>query len=256
MGAYNRPRMSRAWLAMVLFAGTAAAAPSYTAAGIVNASNYAPGPFAPNSVLSIFGTGLSRSARSLTGEDVRGNMLPTELNFTQVLVDNSPAPLFYVSDTQVNFLIPAKQSVGEARIQVISQSQWGPVVVIQVVDAAPALFLLPNGYAIATHADNSLITSESPARGGETIVIYVTGLGKTVKNPNTGEIPTYVSEIVARESLQVSTGGKVEYAGLTPLSAGLYQINLVLPATIGPDPELRVTVGSVTSSAGVKLAAR
>ena len=45
--------MIRAWLAMaVLFGGTVwGAAPSYVAAGIVNAANYAPGPFAPNSVL-------------------------------------------------------------------------------------------------------------------------------------------------------------------------------------------------------------
>ena len=54
--------MLRTWLALaVLCAGTArAAGPSYAASNIVNASNYAIGPFAPNSVISIFGTGLAR----------------------------------------------------------------------------------------------------------------------------------------------------------------------------------------------------
>src|SRR6266545_4427604 len=62
----------RTWLALaVLCAGTAmGAGPSYSAAGIVNASNYAPGPFAPNSVISIFGSGLARSTRALTPSDL------------------------------------------------------------------------------------------------------------------------------------------------------------------------------------------
>ena len=58
---YNIKYMIRPWLAMaVLFGGTASGAgPSYVLAGVVNAANYAAGPFAPNSVLSVFGSGLS-----------------------------------------------------------------------------------------------------------------------------------------------------------------------------------------------------
>jgi uncharacterized protein (TIGR03437 family) len=255
--------MSRSWLAIgVLVCGAAtsgriaSAAPSYTAAGIVQASNYSPAPFAPYSVLALFGSGLARSARALNAADIHDNFLPTELNFTQVFVDNSPAPLFYVSDTQINFLVPGKQLPGEMRIRVASQGLSGPEVFVMVVDAAPALFTQPNGFAIATHGDYSLITPESPARGGETVVIYATGLGKTLKNPATGEIPVYLSEIAGLATLKVSTGGTVVYAGLTPGSVGLYQINITLPANPGIDPELRVTVGSATSPAGLKLAVR
>ena len=241
----------------VLLCGVArAAAPSYTAAGIVNASNYSPGPFAPTSLIAIFGTGLARSAQTLTAADIRDNLLPTEMNFTQVFVDNSPAPLFYVSDTQINFLIPSKQLPGNVRIRVACQGLSGPEIMLLVVDAAPALFALPNGFAIATHADNSLLTTESPARGGETIVIYATGLGKTLKNPATGEIPVYLSEIINLAGLKVSVGGTIDYAGLTPGSVGLYQINLVLPPNPGPDPEIRVSVGSFSSPSGLKLAVK
>jgi hypothetical protein len=56
-------RRIRTWLTVpVLCAGTVwGAGPSYSAAGIVNASNYAAGPFAPNSVIAVFGVGLARS---------------------------------------------------------------------------------------------------------------------------------------------------------------------------------------------------
>src|SRR5262245_5421414 len=255
--------MSRFWAAAAVFLSgvgidcpPAAAAPSYTAAGIVNASNYSPGPFAPYSLLAIFGSGLARSAQALTAADIRENSLPTEMNFTQVMVDNSPAPLFYVSENQINFLMPGKQLPGDVKIQVFTPSGPGPAVLVPVVDAAPALFTLPNGYALVTRPDNSLITPESPARVGETIVIWATGLGKTLKNPATGEIPVYLSEIAGLASLKVSVGGTIVYAGLTPGSVGLYQINLILPASVAADPELRVTIGAVSSTAGVKLALR
>ena len=238
------------------------AAPAYSAASVVNASNYSAGPFAPNSVLSVFGSGLARSAESLTAGDIRNGFLPVELNYTRVLVDNIPAPLFYVSDTQVNFLVPSKQINGDARVQVIREGLFGPMITISIVDAAPALFAQPDGFAIATHADNSLIASGSPAHANEVVVVYATGLGKAVTNPAAGELPPYVSQIANLAALKVSLDGvavdasRIQYAGLTPGSAGLYQINLTLPANPGNDPEIRVAVGAVSSPAGLKLAVK
>jgi uncharacterized protein (TIGR03437 family) len=48
----------------------------------------------------------------------------------------------------------------------------------------------------------------------------------------------------------------VKYAGLTPGSAGLYQINLEMPKDTGDDPEIRVTAGSLVAQGGLKLAVR
>ncbi len=235
-------------------------------AGIVNSGNYAPGPFAPNSLVTIFGSGLARSSQQLTANDISGGQLPTVLNYTQVFVDNVPSPLFYVSDSQINFLVPSTQAVGDVKIRVASEGSTGPEVMVTVVDSAPALFSLPDGYAIATHVDNSLVSPDSPAHGGEIIVVYATGLGKTLPNPATGEIPKYAAPIAALSALQVSLGGVavdsglIQYAGLTPLSAGLYQINIQLPGNLpgnpGTDPEVRVTIAGQSSPAGLKLAIR
>src|SRR5207245_5654072 len=134
------------------------AAPSYSAASIVNAGNYTPGPFAPNSLLTIFGANLARSAQAIAAADVRDGYLPTELNYTQLFVDNSPVPLWYVSDGQINFLMPAKQAIGNAKIRVAREGVSGPEVVVQVVDGAPALFVSADGYAVAPDAQNVLLT--------------------------------------------------------------------------------------------------
>jgi len=256
--------MLRASLVLVAASAVAAwgAAPSYSAASIVNAGNYTPGPFAPNSILTIFGSNLARSAQAITDADVADGYLPTELNYTQVFVDNSPAPLWYVSDTQINFLMPAKQAIGTAKIRVAREGLSGPEIVLQVIDAAPALFATADGYAVATDAKNTLLTTDWPAHAGDIIVIYATGLGKTQVNPATGALPKNGSQIVLLSDLQVTIGGtvldpaQVQYAGLSPGFAGLYQINLVVPDQAGMDPEIRVSIRGQSSPGGLKLPAR
>jgi uncharacterized protein (TIGR03437 family) len=258
--------MTRAWMALAVLAGTAAAgtAPYYSANSIVNSADYTGGPFAPNSVLSIFGSGLSWSAYALTADDIQGNSLPIQLNNTRVFVDNSPAPLLYVSDGQINFIVPVTAGIGDVKIRVVREGVTGPEVTITLADAAPALFEIApgSGYAIATHVDNSIITPDSPAHAGELIVVYATGLGKTVPNPAPRELPQYAAPLLWLNDLRVLLNGTaidpgaIQYAGLTPDSAGLYQINLVLPDSLAPDPEIRVAIGDRTSSPGRILAVR
>jgi len=234
--------------------------PVYSAAGMVNAPNYAPGPFAPNSILTIFGSGLSRSSQGLTVGEIYNNTLPTELNGTHVYVDGPPAPLLYVSDSQVNFLVPGNQLAGDVKIWVVREGFTGPEITVTLVDAAPALFRTAAGYAIAAHLDNSAIAPASPAQAGETIVVYACGLGRTEPNPAPGEIPQSAAVIQRLSDLKVYLGGtaldpaSVLYAGLTPGSAGLYQINLVLPNSLDTDPEIRVAIADQSSPAGLKLA--
>jgi uncharacterized protein (TIGR03437 family) len=249
----------------VLCAGTArGAGPSYSAAGIVNASNYSPGPFAPNSVVTIFGSGLARSEHPLAASDLvkcaspPGVCLPLELNFVRVYVQGYPAPMLYVSESQINFLIPSTLIPGPVVVQVLS-GIYGPEVTVTLADAAPALFPMAGGYAIAEDAAGHLLTVAAPAHGGDTVVIYVTGLGYTSPNPALGAIPN--SAWPALAAVKVALNGtaldpvRIKYAGVTPGSAGLYQVNVQLPDDVGVDPEIAVTAGTL-SGAGLKLAVR
>jgi uncharacterized protein (TIGR03437 family) len=260
--------MFRARLALaLLFAGSAwGAAPSYSAASIVNAANSAPGPFAPNSILTIYGSGLARSTQGITSADIQGGFLPTELNSTQVLVGDAsggiPAPLFYVSDGQVNFVLPGTVGPDPVVIRVVREGQYGPAVTLTLASAAPALFTSATGYVLASHADYTPIAPDTPAHAGEVVVLWATGLGKTARNPQPGELPSYTSQLADPAALQVTLAGSpvaaalIQYAGLTPLSAALYQINLTLPASLPADPVVRVTVSGQASPAGPRLAVR
>jgi uncharacterized protein (TIGR03437 family) len=235
-------------------------APVYSAGTIVNAPNYAPGPFAPNSIATIFGSGLARSSQGLTAGDITNNTLPMELNSTRVYVMDSPAPLLYVSSGQVNFLVPGNQLAGDVKIRVVREGLTGPEVTVTLLDAVPALFPTAAGYAIAAHLDNSLIAPDLPAMAGEVIVVYACGLGRTLPNPAPGAIPQSAAVIQRLSDLKVYLGGtaikpaSILYAGVTPGSAGLYQIDLVLPDGLGADPEIRVAIADQFSPAGLKLA--
>ncbi len=146
------------------------------------------------------------------------------------------------------------------KIRVVREGVTGPEVTVTLVDAAPALFQTADGYAIAAHLDNSLIAPNSPAQAGEIIVVYACGLGRTQPNPAPGAIPQSAAVIQKLSDLKVYLGGtaidpaSILYAGLTPGSAGLYQINLVLPGNLGTDPEIRVAIADQSSPTGLKLA--
>jgi uncharacterized protein (TIGR03437 family) len=254
----------------LLFLGSAkGAVPSYSAASFVNAANGAQGPFAPNSILSIYGSGLARSEQGVTSADTQGGFLPPELNSTQVFVGGdasggTPAPLFYVSDKQINFILPGTVGPDPVVIRVVREGQSGPAVTLQVAPAAPALFTNAAGYVLASHPvyPYPTVTTDSPAHAGEIVILWATGLGKTVFNSQPGQFPSSPSPLVDMTALQITVAGsaldpaRIQYAGVTATQAALYQINLVLPDTLPPDPEIRVTVSGQTSPAGAKLAAR
>lgn len=178
-------------------------------------------------------------------------------------MDNSPAPLLFVSKEQVNFMVPSTDITGNSKVQLVRQSIAGPPVTIAVVEAAPALFA-PAGYVLAQDFQNkyAAITPDVPARSGDTIVLYCTGLGHTQPNPLPGEIAPTAANIANASTLKVLVNGTaidsslIKYAGLTPFSTGLYQINFILPPGLSADVEIRISDAGQTSAAGLKLAVR
>ncbi len=245
-------------LAAVLAGAAWGQAPSYTADSIVNASDYSPGPFAPNSVLTLFGANLAWGTQQLSGTDIVNDTLPVTLDRVAVYIDNWPAPLIYVSPTQINFIIPGNEIAGSVPVRVVREGVTGPEITLQLIDAAPALFAVA-GYVVAVHADGTLLTAVAPANAGDVVVVYATGLGKTQPNPAPGVIPLTPDPVIASSKPQVYLNGVaidpplIFYAGVSPYSAGLYQINLFLPTDTPTDPEIRVSVGTQMSLAGLLL---
>ena len=249
--------------AVVLLCGSLRAqAPYYTSDSIVNASDYSPGPFAPSSVLSLFGANLAWTTEASTAENLAAGSLPNELAGVRVYVDSvEPVPLLYASPTQINFLVPSDQIPGDITITVVRQGVHGPPVIIALISAAPALFVMDGSFAIAQdwNSGYALMTADAPAHAGDIAILYATGLGHTTPPWASGVVAQCAAYITSMDSFELLLNGVpvdphlVLYAGVTPGYSGLYQINFTIPAGAGPNPEIRVQIGEQISSESIKL---
>jgi uncharacterized protein (TIGR03437 family) len=233
--------------------------PSYTAQSIVNSATQTAEALAPNTIATIYGTNLAFSTVSASG--TVGGYLPESLGGVSVLVGGWLANVFYVSPTQINFLVPYEVTAGMFNIVVARQGIAGPAVPVQLNSTSPGMFVY-NGFVIATHLNGTLISSASPAAPGEIIVIYVDGLGRVAPDTTQGRIASSAASITAASQLQVLLAGtacppgNILYAGLAPGFAGLYQVNLIVPPLTPPNPEIRISVGAQISPPGLTLAAQ
>ncbi len=109
-----------------------------------------------------------------------------------------------------------------------------------------------SGAVVAQHPDNTLISATSPAKPGENIVIYLTGLGATTVNvPSGSPSPSNPLAYVVNTPTLTLNGNSVSllFAGLTPSLVGLYQINFQVPPSLTTgNYELTITQGGVTSN--------
>jgi uncharacterized protein (TIGR03437 family) len=232
---------------------------SYTAAGVVNSASNSPDALAPNAIATVYGTGLSYTTQSAFAIMPASGMVPIELAGVRVYVGEVSAPIYYVSPTQINFLVPTELRPGDMDFFTTHDGLAGPHVKITLHDGGPGLYPWGAEMIASEHADGSVITKDSPAHPGEVVVVYGTGLGKTDPEQQTGLISMVAAQIQLLNELSVMVAGTVldpksiQYAGVTPGIPGLYQVNLVLPKQLAPDPEIRISIGAQISPSGMRL---
>jgi uncharacterized protein (TIGR03437 family) len=235
-------------------------APNYTAAGIVNGASFTQG-LSANTIGSIFGTNLSWNTVTLQSSDISGGVMPTSLGNVQVYFEGWPAYLYYVSPTQINFLVPSALLPGPFQFWVDRQGTRGPIVTVTLQDASPAMFEVSASTVVATHLDGSVVTSGAPASAGEIINLWATGLGNTNPELEDGALPPAAQWLSQLDQFGIWINGAaidpslILYAGVAPGYAGLYQVNVRLPDPLPANPEVRMALGTSVSPAGLTLPA-
>jgi uncharacterized protein (TIGR03437 family) len=101
--------------------------------------------------------------------------------------------------------------------------------------------------------------SARPARSGEVVVLYATGMGQVTPSVREGSpAPSDpLASVVAPIKVTIqSRPAEVVFAGLAPGMAGVYQLNIVVPEGLDADPgaPLVVRVGEESESPPVTLA--
>ena len=239
--------------------GVTTGPPSISEGGVVSAASFMAAPnnqVSPGEIVSIFGQNFLATGSANAG----GAPLPTQLGpqNTTLTACGHAFPLYSVFPGQINAQIPLECSaVGMMTATVTVGGQTGTQI-FMLAPASPGIFTLDvsgSGDGVIAHADNSLVSAAKPARAGEEVVIYATGLGATNPSFATGTAANQINTTVLPVS--VTIGGKVArvtYGGLTQGWVGLYQVNAIVPSGLTGSQPVVITVGSRYSSrAGVTM---
>ncbi|HMD47539.1 MAG TPA: hypothetical protein VKG79_00515, partial [Bryobacteraceae bacterium] len=156
------------------------------------------------------------------------------------LVNGIAAPVYLVSQSQISALIPyeiADQPF--ATFQVVANGSKSNMVTVYVDNSSPGIYTLTEngiGAGAILHADYTEVSDSSPAKPGETVIMFLTGLGPVTPGVADGAAApgSPVSKSVEAANIGVFLGGSfvpsnVLFAGLAPGFAGLYQVNFTVP---------------------------
>ena len=120
---------------------------------------------------------------------------------------------------------------------------------VPLTPVSPGLFLLDSTCDAAVHMNGQPVSVAAPAAGGEIVVIFATGLGPVSNAPADGAAaptnPLAMDQLTPLVTIS-DVNAKVLFAGLAPGSAGLYQMNVIVPVGLPSGPAtLTVTAGSL-----------
>lgn len=228
-------------------------APKPWTSAVVNGASFA-APVAPGGLVSIFG-------RHMAAEEAQAQALPLPTQFPgmSVALNGRPLPLLYVSSTQINAQLPFDIR-GSATLRVTTPNGTSEVPVT-IGDVAPAVFMTNSNQGVlpaVVHAsDYTLVSPNSPAKQGEYVSIYLTGLGQVNGSIAAGQAAPASPplQVAAAVQIQIDDGQLFtpSFAGLAPGYAGLYQINVRIPQLAGGNHTMRV-IASGKASDAVNLA--
>ncbi len=233
----------------IIFQGGAFSAASFAAS---------PTPFAPGSLITLFGKGMAGTSGAADNVP-----LPTNLGGVKVTVGGIDAPLVNMDSSadQISLQVPFElEGQAEADIVVNNNGVISQPEPIQI-GVSPALFTVSSngaGSGVFLHgSDFALITAATPAVAGEGIILYATGLGALTPSVATGETTLGLTSVAG--NVTVTIGGQpceVQYAGLAPGFVGLYQINVAVPPGVSGDALVVLSVDGTRATGQATVSVR
>ncbi len=216
------------------------AAPAFAAARILNGASFQQ-TAAPGMILSVFGQHLANGTEAASKVP-----LPTQMQGTTAAVNGVPAPLYYVSPSQLNLQIPYSVAPGAATLTISVNGQSASQT-FNVSEVAPGIF---------TGSGHRLVPSSKASRGASA-TLFLTGQGAVSPSIPTGSAPPNswpLSSLPAPAApVSVTVGGvpaRIAFVGIPYGLVGVAQINFEVPEGIASgDQPVVVHVGGADSPA-------
>lgn len=248
--------------ATAYFIGTRTSSPGPEIAAVANAEGESP-IIAPNTWIEIKGVGLSPSgdSRIWQGSDFSGSQMPAALDKVSATVNGKNAYVYYISPAQINILTPPDSMNGPVPVVVTNNGIATAAFTAQAQPISPSFFVFNGGpYVAAEHTNGTLIGpatlypgASTPAKPGETVVLYANGFGATGTPVISGQ-STQSGVLSTLPVIQIG-GAKatVQFAGL--VAPGEFQFNVTVPASLANgDQAITATYGGASTPAGALIA--
>ncbi len=240
------------------------AAPFITPAGIVPLYGTV-NTIQPGEWITIYGTNLAATTATWDGT------FATSLGGTSVEINGRPAYLMYVSPTQINLQAPDDTATGTVPVMVttaggvatstVTLSPVSPSFSLLASKHVAGIILRPPGksgpnYYVLGPTGKSFGYQTVAANVGDTVALFGVGFGPTTPAVPAGQPYSGAAPINDTFSLYINNViVKPSFVGIS--SAGLYQINLVVPAGVGEgDVPIEAVVNGVQTQAGVLFSLR
>jgi uncharacterized protein (TIGR03437 family) len=207
-----------------------------SAPGAVSAARLTSSALSAGGIVTVFGTRLGPDTGVPFQPDSQGN-LPKSLGGTTVTADGVPAPLYYVSATQINFQLPYEVA-GKTSTHLVIQPSAAQASALDVtlLPASLGFFTWDGKQAIVVNQDYSLNTAANPAAAGDVVTLYGTGQGPLnpamasgAPGPLTAPFPAPTLPITMTVNGEPAN---VLFAGTAPEFVGLLQVNVQIPSDI------------------------
>jgi uncharacterized protein (TIGR03437 family) len=273
--------------------------PLFGISSVVSAASFLnTGTAAPEEIVSLFANGLG-------SKDQLSGFPATSVEGVSVTFNGVAAPIFALaaSESQINIIVPSEMPTkGTVQVQLTTASGKSVNFPLIMSTAVPGIFLIPDPsnataqIAAAQFANtvwlalpsttaaalqipqnctassaNPLSLCGQPAAPGDTLVLYVTGLGAATPkgDPNGSPLATGVVapadgstlyETTATPTVQVGgVPATVLFSGIAPGTAGEYQVDFQVPTGVTEGDAVPLTVsmpGSTTGSATLAVHSR
>ena len=156
--------------------------------------------------------------------------IPKTLGGVTVTVNGVAAPVYFISASQVNFLVPFAVTPGVRNVEVktAGATLTGSV---RIMSAAPGIFANPSGGAVLNQ-DGALNATGARAGRGQVIQIFATGpgaLSRTIEDGTGAPTSPLALTTSTPDVFIAGVPATVQFSGMAPGFSGLWQINAVVP---------------------------
>jgi uncharacterized protein (TIGR03437 family) len=243
--------------------------PTLTAGSFYNGADFQAGNISPCSIATIIAPGLAPGIQGVVTPGSLFGPLPLVLASDTVSFNGTAAPIFNVANVngqqQITVQVPCEVSPSGSVPVTVTVGGGTATVNVPVLAASPGIFqtTMSDGVlrAVAVRPDGSFVSLSNPARRGEIVRAYATGLGVTLPSVGTNATAIPGTDAIVQGALIMGItntasqgeGVRVSNARVAPDLIGVFEIPFLVPSDAATGSNVSFSIGVIPAGASTPI---